>query len=156
MEIYYKNNNLIVQNSSKKEVIFNIETKEAFIESFSISAQWEYEKWSILAEVKYYKELFFYNLTIDWYKVLIITSNTFELSEEILSFFWDIDLLILPGSKNTIKVYENIEAKIVLPYWEWKDVFFAAISQHKEEVESIKIKWSSLWDVTEFINLKIG
>jgi hypothetical protein len=46
---------------------------------------------------------------------------------------------------------------MVLPYWEWKDVFFTAISQHNiEEVESIKIRWSIQWDVTEFVNLKVG
>lgn len=156
MEIYYKNNNLIVQNASKKEVVFNLETKDVSIDSFSISEQWEYEKWSILAEVKDYKEMLFYNLSIDWYKVLIITDDTFDFSEEILSFFWDIDVLLLPGSKNSIKVYENIEAKMVIPYGEWKDVFFTATSQHIEEVESLKIKASILGDVTEFVNLKVG
>lgn len=156
MEIFYKNNNLIIQNASKKEVVFNMETKDVSIDSFSISAQWEYEKWSILAEVKDYKGMFFYNLTLDTQRIVIITDDSFDFSEEILSFFWDVDLLILPWSKNSVKVYENIEAKMVLPYWEGKDVFFTSISQHKEEVESIKIKWSILGDVTEFVNLKVG
>jgi hypothetical protein len=38
MEIFYKNNNLIIQNSSKKEVVFNIESNDVSIDSFSISA----------------------------------------------------------------------------------------------------------------------
>lgn len=157
MEIYYKNNNLIIQNASKKEVVFNIESKDVSIDSFSISKQGEYEKWSILAEVKDYKEILFYNLTLDTQRIVILTDDSFDLSEEILSFFWDVDLLILPWSKNCVKIYENIEAKMVLPYWEWKDVFFTAISQHNiEEVESIKIRWSIQWDVTEFVNLKVG
>lgn len=156
MEIYYKKNNLIIQNSSKKEVVFNIENNDVSIDWFSISNQGEYEKWSILAEVKDYKWILYYNLTIDTQRVVVVTDDSCDLSEEILSFFWDVDLLILPWSKNSVKVYENIEAKMVLPYWEWKDVFFTAISQHKEEVESIKIKWSIQWDVTEFVNLKVG
>jgi len=156
MEIFYKNNNLIILNSSKKEVVFNIESNDVSIDSFSISAAWEYEKWSILAEVKDYKWILFYHLTLDTHKIVIITNDTFEFTEEILSFFWDVDLLIMPWSKNSVKVYENIEAKMVLPYWEWKDVFFTAISQHNEEVESIKIKWAIQGDITEFVNLKVG
>ncbi len=156
MEIFYKNNKLIIQNASKKEVVFNIETKDVSIDSFSISNGWEYEKWSILAEVKDYKGILFYNLTLDAQRIVIITDDTFDFSEEILSFFWDVDLLILPWSKNSIKVYENIEAKMVLPYWEWKDVFFTSISQHKEEIETLKIKWSIQGDITEFVNLKVG
>jgi len=156
MENFYKNNKLIIQNTSKKEVIFDITSQDVSIDSFSISKQWEYEKWSILAVVKKYQDSLFYNLNLDWYKVVIITNDTFEFNEEFLSFFWDIDLLILPWSKNSIKIYENLEAKIVLPFWEWKDIFFTSISQHKEEVETHKIKWAILWDVTEFVNLKIG
>jgi hypothetical protein len=38
MEIFYKNNNLIILNSSKKEVVFNIESNDVSIDSFSISA----------------------------------------------------------------------------------------------------------------------
>lgn len=156
MEIYYRKNNLIITNSSKKEVVFNMDSKDVSVDSFSISAQGEYEKWSILAEVKDYKWNLFYNLDIDSYKVLILVDDSFDFSEEILSFFGDIDLLILPWSKNSIKVYENIEAKMVLPYWEWKDVFFTAISQHKDEVENLKIKWEIQGDITEFVNLKVG
>ena len=109
MEIYYKNNKLIIQNASKKEVTFNLETKDVSIDWFSISNGWEYEKWSILAEVKDYKEILFYNLTLDTQRIVILTDDSFDLSEEILSFFWDVDLLILPWSKNSVKVYENIE-----------------------------------------------
>ncbi|NDK08422.1 hypothetical protein EOM39_04205 [Candidatus Gracilibacteria bacterium] len=156
MEIYYKKNNLIIQNSSKKEVVFNIENNDVSIDGFSISNQGEYEKGSILAEVKDYKGILYYNLTIDTQRVVVVTDDSCDLSEEILSFFGDVDLLILPGSKNSVKVYENIEAKMVLPYGEGKDVFFTAISQHKEEVESIKIKGSIQGDVTEFVNLKVG
>ncbi|MDD3302680.1 MAG: hypothetical protein PHN31_03915 [Candidatus Gracilibacteria bacterium] len=156
MEIFYKNNKLIIQNTSKKEVIFDITSQDISIDLFSISKQGEYEKGSILAVVKKHNGSLFYNLNLDGYKVVIITNDTFEFNEEFLSFFGDIDLLILPGSKNSIKIYENLEAKIVLPFGEGKDIFFTSISQHKEEVESHKIKGAILGDVTEFVNLKIG
>lgn len=155
MEIFYKKNQLIIQNTSKKEVVFDIDSKEVFIDSFSISAQWEYEKWEILAVVKKHNDSLFYNIHLDWYKIVIVPTDVFDFSEEFLSFFGDIDLLILPWSKNSIKIYENLEAKIVLPFWEWKDIFLNSISHNKEEVENYKIRWEILWDTTEFINLKV-
>nr|MDD3720388.1 hypothetical protein [Candidatus Gracilibacteria bacterium] len=154
MEFFYRNNNLVTQSSAKKEIIFNLETKDVSIDDFSVSNQGEYEKSGILVEVKDYENNFFYSISVDGYHVFIITTDSFELTEDILSFFGDIDVLLLPGSKNSIKIYENIEAKVVIPYGEGKDVFFATISQHKDEVENFKVKGEIMGDVTEFVNLK--
>ncbi len=154
MEIFYKNDKLVIASASKKEVIYDFVTKDVSIDEFSVSNQWEYEKSNILAEVKSYENNFFYSFSIDWYHVFIVTTDTFELSEEILSFFGDIDVLLLPGSKNSVKIYENVEAKVVIPYGEWKDIFLTSLSAHKEEVDLYKVKWEILGDVTEFINLK--
>lgn len=154
MDFFYKNNSLIVQSLQKKELVFTPESKNVQIDDFSVSNAWEYEKSWILVEVKLFADSLFYSITLDWYHVFIITNDSFELNEEILSFFGDIDVLLLPWTKNSIKIYENIEAKIVIPYWESKDIFFAAISQHKEEVENFKVKWEIMGDITEFVNLQ--
>jgi len=50
--------------------------------------------------------------------------------------------------------YENIEAKLVIPYGEGKDVFLNTVGQHSEPVKSHKV-WTDLdWDRTEFVNLE--
>lgn len=154
MEISFKNNNLVITSASKNEVTFNLETKDIAIDWFSVSNQWEYEKSGILAEVKDFENNFFYSLSIDSYHVFIVTTDTFELSEEILSFFGDVDVLLLPGSKNSVKIYENVEAKVVIPYGEWKDVFFNTVASHPKEIDVYKVKWEISWDITEFVNIR--
>ena len=52
------------------------------------------------------------------------------------------------------KVFENIEAKMVIPYGEAKDMFLTAAGQHTEPVNSYKIKWDFSLDSTEFVNLE--
>jgi hypothetical protein len=39
-----------------------------------------------------------------------------------------------------VKLYENIEAKIVVPYGEEKAIFLNTLGQHKEEVETYRVK----------------
>lgn len=156
MEIFYKNDDLIIQNSNKKNIILNTVNSDVKIENFSVSAQWEYENSWILAEVKSFSNLFFYKFTTDFYKIIVITGDNFELNEEILPFFGDIDLLVLPWTKNSAKLYDDLEAKAVLPYGEWKDIFFNSLSQNIEEIETFKLKWELSWDTTEFINLKVA
>jgi hypothetical protein len=63
--------------------------------------------------------------------------------------------LIIRGSKESAKLFENIEAKLVVPYTESKDIFLNTLGQHIEEVASYKIKAELSIDVTEFVNLEI-
>jgi hypothetical protein len=71
-----------------------------------------------------------------------------------MSFFWDVDVLIIRGSKESVKIFENIEARIVVPFWDGKDVFLNALGQHSESLKSYKVKWESSLDSTEFVNLE--
>ena len=155
LDIFYKKENLIIENSDKKWISFNINTKEVFLEDYSVSFPGEYEKSSILLEVKKYKENLYYNFLIDSKHIVIITEDNIELKEEISDFFWDVDLLIIIGSKEACKLFESIEAKIVLPYGESKDIFLNTLWQHPEEVEKYKQKGELPIDSTEFINLKL-
>jgi hypothetical protein len=156
LDFYYKNNNLIIENSSKKQISFNIETKNILLDWFDVSFPWEYEKSWILLEVKEYLWNLYYNFLNDWKHIVIITEDNFEIKEEISDFFGDVDILIIVWSKDATKIFENIEAKIVLPYWEAKDVFLNTLWQHIEELEVYKQKWELPIDTTEFINLKLA
>jgi predicted glycosyltransferase involved in capsule biosynthesis len=106
-----------------------------------------------LLEVKEYAWVLFYSFTIDSRHLVIITSYSFELKEDILSFFWDVDVLIMIWAKESVKIYENIEARVVIPYWLWKQTFLTALGQNIEEVSSYKVKWELLEDTSEFVNL---
>ena len=153
LDIKYKNSDLIINDWEKKEISFNIVSKKVILDWFDISYSWEYEKSGILVEVKEYQEELYYNFLIDKKRLVIITKDNFELKEEILSFFGDVDVLVIIGTKESAKVFESIEAKMVIPYGESKDMFLHTLGQNVEEVKSYKVKWDFSLDSTEFVNL---
>jgi len=154
LEFTNKWSDLIIKNSDKKEIILNKETFEVLLDWFDVTFPWEYEKSWILLEVKEYNEKLFYSFQNEWNHIVIITHDNFELKEEILTFFWDVDILIIIWTKDAAKVFENIEAKMVIPFWEGKEIFLNTLWQHKEEEESFKLKSELDWETTEFVNLK--
>ena len=153
IEIYNKSGKITLEDSNKKKVIFNKESLGVEIDWFDVSYPWEYEKSGILLEVKEYEEKLFYKFLIEFKNVVIIPYDIFELKEEILSFFGDVDILIIIWSKQSAKNFENIEAKLVIPYGEWKDIFLNTLWQHIEEVGNYKIKSELSINITEFVNL---
>ena len=153
LDFSYKADELNILNAEKKWISFNTVTKEVKLDSYNVTFPWEYEKSSILLEVKKYSEKLFYNFLIDQKHVVIITEDSFELKEEILTFFWDVDLLVIVWTKESAKIFESIEAKIVIPYGEAKDIFLNTLGQHTEELDTYKQKWELPIDSTEFVNL---
>jgi hypothetical protein len=93
-----------------------------------------------LAEVKEFDSTLCYSFTIDSKHLFIVTTDKLELREDILSFFGDIDVLIITGTKDAVKLFENLEAKLVIPYGETKDIFLNSLGQHIEEVNTYRVK----------------
>jgi len=153
IEISNKAGIISVETSTKNNVTLNTNTFEIKIDDLNVVHAWEFEKSGILLEVKSYSNKLFYSFRLDWKHLVIINDDTFELKEEILSFFWDVDVLIIKWSKESAKIFESIEARVVIPYWDWKSTFLTTLWQHSEEVDSFKVKWDFLIDNTEFINL---
>lgn len=149
-----KNWNVIsVKDWNKKEISFDINKNLVSIDWLDVNFPGEYEKSGILAEIKEVDSILIYSFTIDSKHVFIVPTEKLELKEEIISFFWDIDLLIILWTKESIKIFENIEAKVVVPYGETKDIFLNSLGQHIEAVENYRIKWDLDWEKTEFVNL---
>lgn len=138
---------------TKSIITLDINSLDVKIDDLNVVHPWEYEKSGILLEVKEYNNILFYSFTIEWKHLLIITNDSFDLKEEILSFFWDVDVLIITGSKESAKIFENIEARVVVPYGDWKSTFLTTLGQHIEEVKFYKVKWDFSLDSTEFVNL---
>lgn len=154
VEIFNKNEILQIKNSDNVIVSVDIKNKEVSISDYKIDFPGEYEKSWILLEVLEKNQKMFYSFLIEWNTVVVIFDDDFEMKEEVMSFFWDVDVLLIVWSKNSPKIVENIEARVVIPFWEWKDMFFHTLSQHKEEIDTFKLK-SEMWvENTEFINLK--
>ncbi|QFR39535.1 hypothetical protein A9Q91_04920 [Candidatus Gracilibacteria bacterium 28_42_T64] len=155
IEVYNKAGNLNITNSDKKNITFNISSGDVNVDDFNVSYPGEYEKSGMLLEVKEYANKLFYHFVVDTKHIVIISNDSFELKEEILSFFGDVDILIITGTKDAAKIFENIEAKLVIPFGEGKDIFLNTLGQHIEEVESHKIKAELSIDTTEFVNLSV-
>lgn len=153
MEIRNKNNVLELESNSKSVIYFDKEKKELKIDDLFVSYPWEYEKSWILLEVKEYSWNLFYSFSVDSKHILFVLSDDFELKEEILSFFGDVDILVIVWTKKAVKIFENIEARVVVPYWEWKDIFLQTLWQNIEEISNFKLKWDFSLENTEFVNL---
>jgi hypothetical protein len=96
IEVSYKNADTIaIKNADKKEIFFNISDKTVHMEDYDVTHPGEYEKSGNLLEVKIYTDLLFYKFLIDGKHMCIVTSDSFELKEEIVSFFGDVDILII-------------------------------------------------------------
>ncbi|MBB1564822.1 hypothetical protein HG430_002150 [Candidatus Gracilibacteria bacterium] len=153
MEIRNKNNILEIESNSKSIIYFDEAKKQLKIDDLDVSYPGEYEKSGILLEVKEYFDNLFYSFSVDGNHILFVLTDDFELKEEILSFFGDVDVLIIYGTKKSVKIFENIEARVVIPYGEGKSIFLQTLGQNTEEVSSFKLKGEYSADNTEFVNL---
>ena len=153
IEITKKSEIISVSSSSKSNIILDTNTLEVKIDDLGVNFPGEYEKSWILLEVKEYSDNLFYSFTIESNHLVIINSDNFELKEEILSFFWDVDILIIIWTKQSAKIFESIEARLVVPFGESKDTFLNTLWQHIEETTSYKLKWDFSLEDTEFVNL---
>lgn len=139
--------------TENKQDIITINSDEIYLEDLHIDMPGEYEKNWTLLEAKEYENKLFYKFTANWKHLLVVPHDIFEMKEEIMSFFGDVDILIIKWTKSSAKIIENIEANTVIPYWEEKDVFLSTLWQHKEEVNPYKVKSETLSDTTEIVNL---
>ncbi len=99
--------------------------------------------WKLLFQLRFLDKII-------WY----INYEDLEVDENVVDFFWDIDVLIIKWSKESIKTFENLEAKYVVPVWEHKDIFFSTLWQHPEPVQSIKVK-ELIWEnEVTFVNFE--
>ncbi len=154
IEVTRKDNCLNIKDWNSIITKIDFENNQVIIDWYLLDFPWEYEKSLILAEIKSYQDKLFYILNIDFLKFLIIFDDNFDIKEEIVSFFWDVDFLFINTSKNSQVITESIESKVVIPFWEFKDIYLNSVWQHKEWISSFKVKSKDLLsDNTEYINL---
>jgi hypothetical protein len=153
MEILNKSWIINIISNSKEIVSFDTTSGAVKIEDLDVTYPWEFEKSGILLEVKEYSEILFYSFTIDSKHLVIISNDEFEMKEEIMSFFGDVDVLIITWTKKWAEIFENIEARVVIPYGPTKQIFLSTLGQNEAEIDSYKVKSDMLDDVSEFVNL---
>ena len=155
LEIFNENTLLKVKNSDNKVIVVDTVNKKVSIDDFGIDYPGEYEKSWILSEVFEYEQKLFYSIHNEQKLIMVIFDEVNEIKEELLEFFGDVDVLLVAWTKNMQKLIENIETRVVIPFWEGKDVLLNTLWQHKEEISSFKLKQEMWEENTEYVNLAL-
>lgn len=150
MDFTKKDNSLTIKTDSN--VVVDFDKKEISVDDYNINFPWEYEKSWVLVEVKEYGEKNFYSLKVWGHSVVVIFDEKFEIKEEILSFFGDVDVLIINGTKEAKSVSDNIEARVIIPFGEQKDIFINQLGKEIEPTNKYKYK-NNVQDESVYVNL---
>lgn len=151
MELYEKNGYVGI-TSEKREITLG----EGFveIEGMKIDFPGEYEKSGILVHVADHISGLLFSLRMEDRDVAYIGTDTLDITEEIADFFRDVDLLVLRGNKTAVKLFENLEARLVVPFGSDKAMFLHALGQNLEPVAKYKTKELDFeGEATGFVNL---
>lgn len=154
LEIKKSGSTFTVTNDEKVAILFNSESKSLSIDGFDLNHPGEYEKGGVLIEVKEYQNSLFYNFVSERKHITFVVTDTFEIKEEILKFLSKIDILFIKGTKESAKIFDNIESKAVVPYGDAKSSFFLALWQNPESQSSLKVKWDLSGDDILYVNLE--
>ncbi|MDQ1344383.1 MAG: hypothetical protein QG650_1104 [Patescibacteria group bacterium] len=137
MELYEKNGYVAI-SSEKREILLGNGFIE--IEGMKLDFPGEYEKSGVLVHVMDHPSGLLFSLRFEDRDVAYVETDELEVTEGIADFFRDVDLLVLKGTKNAVKLFENLEARLVVPYGEEKSAFLTALGQNVEPVAKYKTK----------------
>ena len=139
MEITLPNNTPTI--TTEKKIVSLGETLT--IDGLEITLPGEYEKSGVLVQSKLIDGVLVHELQVERKIVWYVPSSITETSEGLIEFFHDLDVLFLSGSKGAVSLYESLEARVVIPYGEGRDVFLTAVGQGAlESVDKYKSKES--------------
>lgn len=145
--------NVLTITTDKKTVRFAPEGLE--IDGLTIEMPGEYEKSGILLQTRLIGEILVHELQVERKVIGFIPAEILETSEELVAFFDELDILLISGSKSDIQIFENLEARMVVPYGEFRETFLNSVGQASlEAVEKFKTKESDFnGESTIFVKL---
>ena len=152
MEFLERNNSVVII-SDKKEIIFSDDTLS--LDGMTINFPGEYEKSGFLLSVMEEGGKLLFSIRVEDHDIAYMSTDTLEITESIADFFSNTDILILPGTKNAAKIYENLDGRIVIPFGAEKSLFLSTLGQNNvEQVSRYKTKETDFeGDNTVFVNL---
>lgn len=138
MDITSRNNQIVI-TSDKKEIVFQSPTA-IVLDGLVIDFFGEYEKSGFLATFHEVEGKNLFTLRVEGKNIAYVPTDTLEITEKVVDFLGNIDVLILPGDKNATKIFENVEARVVVPYGEETPIFLSSLGQNIEMVDKYKTK----------------
>ncbi len=124
--------------SEKKTILLSKEGTKIW--DLLIDFPGEYEKSGILVHVTDVWGILVYELRIEGRMIAFLPEWITESSESLGNALENIDILLISGSKETTKLSEFLDARVVVPYGEWRDQFLASFWQDLESVALYKTK----------------
>lgn len=140
MDITSRDNRIVI-TSDKKEIVFQ-DPSSIILDGMVIDFFGEYEKSGFLATFHEVEGKPLFTLRVEGKNIAYVPTDTLEITEKVVDFLGNIDMLVLPGDKNATKIFENLEARMVVPYGEETPVFLSSLGQNIEMVEKFKTKES--------------
>lgn len=138
MDITSRDNQIVI-TSDKKEIIFQSPTS-IILDGMAIDFFGEYEKSGFLATFHEVEGHPLFTLRVEGKNIAYVPVDTLEITEKVVDFLGNIDILILPGNKNATKIFENLEARMVIPYGPETPIFLTSLGQNIEMVDKYKTK----------------
>lgn len=152
MDITSRNNRIVI-TSDKKEIIFQSPTS-IVLDGMIIDFFGEYEKSGFMATFHEVEGKPLFTFRAEGKNIAYVPTDTLEITEKVVDFLGNIDILILPGDKNATKIFENLEARMVVPYGEETPLFLSSLGQNIEMVEKYKTKESDFeGEATVFVRV---
>lgn len=138
MEISLESNDRIRISSAGTDVLLGHDT--FVLDGMTIDMPGEYEKAGILATVEKFGEALFAHLMVEGRSIAHVAAIVSEPDERLSEFLGDIDVLLLPGSKDAGKTVEKLESRIVIPYGELREQLLHSLGQAGEAIKKFKPK----------------
>ncbi len=138
MDITSRDNQIVI-TSDKKEIVFQ-SPNAIVLDGLVIDFFGEYEKSGFLATFHEVDGKNLFTLRVEGKNIAYVPTDTLEITEKVVDFLGNIDILILPGDKNATKIFENLEARMVIPYGEEAPLFLSSLGQNIEMVDKFKTK----------------
>ena len=152
MEISPRSDALLI-TSEKREIL--LESDAVSVDGMRFDFTGEYERAGVGVEVRMVAGVFVATLHIERKNIAYIAAEIAEVPEDIVEFFGNIDILLLPSGRHITKLYEILEARIVIPFGESAHEALTALGQaNAEPMPRYRSKESDFdADTTRFIYL---
>lgn len=152
MDITSRNNQIVI-TSDKKEIVFE-GPNSIVLDGLKLDFFGEYEKSGFLATFHEVEGKNLFTLRVEGKNIAFVPTDVLEITEKVVDFLGNIDVLILPGDKNATKIFENLEARMVVPYGEEAPIFLSSLGQNIEMVDKFKTKESDFeTEATVFVRV---
>lgn len=141
MEFILDKNTLHIDSEKRR---ISLSSDSIVLDGMTLEMPGEYEKWGFLSYITSQDGELIGQFRIEWYTCAFLPFIKKELSPEVLDFLGDVDILILPGNKESIPMIEVIEPRMIIAYGEWAHEIGTSMGATNEPTIKYKLKEADL------------